>query len=320
MKLNVVLGAAVVAGAMTSAGSTWAGDGPAPAAAAKAHEAHKADKAAPNAEHKPGVKADKAEAKADKAEAKADKAEAKAEALAAKPEGAGAPAKPEVSKEALEARDTARDAYRKLWADRRAAREAAIAGKTPEEAKKAAQEVDAKFDEQIRDSRAKLWTAQRAANGRPALTPEQIAARGEKLAKLTEKEHKDRDQRRKAYLAPLEKAHGKKLENPALQNELRRHAWRVARLDRLATIAEASERTELVAKITELKAKEDKHHTERLAQLAKVADVAAAAPADAAKPAPAAGTPAATPAAAAPAAAPAAAAPAAAPAAPKGAQ
>lgn len=290
MKLNVVLGAAVVAGAMTGAGSSWAGDAaatppaakaqPAPASAkdttatAKADKADaKADKADAKATAKPDKAAAKADAKADKA---ADRADAKADKVdvaiaAAKPEGAEAVAAvpgAEVSKEALASRASARDAYQKLWAERRAAREAAMAGKTAEEAEKAAREIDSKFADRIRDSRAKLWTAQRAAFDKP-LTTEQIAAREQRLAKLTEKAHADREKHRKAYLSALEKSRGKQLTSPAVTNELRRHAWRIARLERLLTIAEASERTDLVKQITELREREGKRHDALLDQLAK---------------------------------------------------
>ncbi len=308
MKLNVVLGAAVFAGAITGAGSSWAGDKPAPTTAgpaSKAQHEHAGKEAKDPA--KDATKAAKKDTPADvksNAAAKpgADGAKSAPEGADGKPEkgtvgdAAAAPAGADPAA-ALAARNAARDAYKQLLTERKNAREAALAGKSGSDAQKAAAEVNAQYESKLRELRSKLFAA-----SHPELSAEARTARDERLTKLTDKARTDRISKRKASLGALEKAYGKKLQNAWFASELRGHAWRLARLERLLAIAEASERPDVVAKLKELQAKEQKLHASRMEKLAKTVPpeaTDAAKPAVAAPGAAAAAAPAAVPAAAA---------------------
>ncbi len=300
MKLNVVLGAAVVAGAITgAAGTSWAGDKPAaatPGPANKAQHEHAGKEAKDPAKDAPhaGKKAPVDAKATTAAKPGADGAKAAPEGADAKPEkgtvGAAASAPSAADAAAtLAARSAARGAYQQLLTERKAARDAALAGKSGDDAKKVAAEVNAQYEDKLRTLRGQIFSA-----GHSTLSPEARTARDERLSKLTDKAHTERIAKRKAQLGALEKTHGKKLQNAWFAQELRAHAWRVARLERLTAIAEASDRADVVAKLKELTAKEEKLHAARMDKLTKTAppEASAAQPAVAA-PGAAAATPAA---------------------------
>jgi hypothetical protein len=150
------------------------------------------------------------------------------------------------------ARAQAIDAYR---AALRAAREEAAPGS---DAHRAA----------LEKAREQLLEVHRGA--KKPLPPAAQEAREKKLTALLEKVRKDRDARRASRVAELEKKHGDRLTSPPVRNELLRHAWRVARLERLAQIAEAEGREEQLARAKELLEKEREKHAERLAKLETV--------------------------------------------------
>ena len=60
---------------------------------------------------------------------------------------------------------------------------------------------------------------------------------------------------------------GEAVRNPALRNELRAHAWRLARLTRLQSLAEAENNDAVIARIEALLAKENARHERRMAEL-----------------------------------------------------
>lgn len=191
------------------------------------------------------------------APAKKDSARAEEGARPAKGDAKGAkkPSNKAAHKEraaAREARAKAREAYREAL---RAAREDSADGSDP-----------AARAQAVEEARKQLLDAHRK-GPRPRLSPKRIAERDEKLEKALEQARANREERRKERLTQLEKAHGDKLSDAALQSELLRHAWRVARLERLIQIAEASRRTRLVKKGRELLQKENERHEARLAEL-----------------------------------------------------
>ncbi len=118
----------------------------------------------------------------------------------------------------------------------------------------------------VEDARKQLLDAHRK-GPRPRPSSKRIAERDDKLDKALEQARTNREERRKDRLTQLEKAHGDKLTDTALQGELLQHAWRVARLERLIQIAEASRRTRLVKKGQDLLQKENERHEARVAEL-----------------------------------------------------
>jgi hypothetical protein len=80
---------------------------------------------------------------------------------------------------------------------------------------------------------------------------------------------------RKAFLAKWGHIH----KRPAVNAELRLHAWRVARMDRLRALAVEEGKDDVVKRIDELKAKEQARHENRMNNLKKAAPAPSAAPA-----------------------------------------
>lgn len=102
-----------------------------------------------------------------------------------------------------------------------------------------------------------------------ALTPEMRTKVSEKLAELDKKRDSDRKSRADLHRNKLKKAHGKRADDPAMQAEFARHAWRVARLNRLIELAEASERVEAAERARLLLQQEETHHANRLLKLSQ---------------------------------------------------
>lgn len=173
----------------------------------------------------------------------------------------GSPATPPGGTRSAEVRDPKRlealEAYRSALRALRAEGPASPGDKpaNPEAAQRALEQAKQRLLEVHRD--------------RAPLPPEARAARDQKLEKALEEARKDRDERRAKRIAELEKAHGKKLERPEVRNELARHAWRVARLERLRQIAEAEGRQDQLERIQTLLDKERTQHEERLQRLAE---------------------------------------------------
>ena len=101
--------------------------------------------------------------------------------------------------------------------------------------------------------------------------------RHKKLRERFEERRKSRGERAKSERDELRRKHGASLQNQPMQQELRRHARTVARLERIKEIADADGKTELSARATAILAKENARHEKRLAALA--AAPAASAPA-----------------------------------------
>ena len=99
------------------------------------------------------------------------------------------------------------------------------------------------------------------------MTPEQKAEYKEKLKTLHEERKASREERGKKRRAELKAELGAKALGAPIREELKHHAWRVARLRRLIELAEASDRPELKERAEKLLVQEDERHTARLAKL-----------------------------------------------------
>ncbi len=84
---------------------------------------------------------------------------------------------------------------------------------------------------------------------------------------------------RKAFLAKWGRIH----KRPAVNAELRLHAWRMARMGRLRTLATENSKDDAVKRIDELKAKEMARHQKRMEGLKKAAPPAGEKPEGSAK-------------------------------------
>lgn len=76
-----------------------------------------------------------------------------------------------------------------------------------------------------------------------------------------------RAQRAETERTKVEERWGDALERPAVQTELKRHAWRVARLRQILAVAEAAGKTELVERAQLLLQQETEAHEKRFAEL-----------------------------------------------------
>jgi hypothetical protein len=101
--------------------------------------------------------------------------------------------------------------------------------------------------------------------------------RHKRLLERIEERRKNRGERGKSEREELRHKLGASLENQAVQQELRRHAEAVARLERIKEIADADGKTDLSARATAVLAKENARHEKRLATLAASAAPAASA-------------------------------------------
>lgn len=224
------------------------------------------------------VKALRAEAKGEapgkSAEAKAKVAEVKAE----KADKADASDKDEKA----EKKDKAKKADKKekspaARADQ--ARERLLAA-----ADAVAKDSDGEPDPKVRAERraarraymkAQIELRQKAAKGekdekKPSLSAEQKAELKAKADALAEERKKGAEKRIAEQKAQLKKAYSDSHLFRPIRNELRRHAWRVARLERAQDVAKATERADLAERATKLLADEQTRHSERMKQLVEV--------------------------------------------------
>lgn len=88
-------------------------------------------------------------------------------------------------------------------------------------------------------------------------------ARQENRAERQEK----RQERRKERRAKIKDKWGDLVKRPEAQNELKKHARRIARLNRLLALAEEAKKEDNKKKVEELIEKENKRHEARMAQL-----------------------------------------------------
>ncbi len=97
-----------------------------------------------------------------------------------------------------------------------------------------------------------------------------------------------RHQRRMEQLKQLRAKYGAEaIARPPIRDELRRHAWNLARLTRLAALAEQQKKTRHLKRIGDLRVKEEARHQRRMAELtAGAAQPAAPQPASPAHAAP----------------------------------
>jgi hypothetical protein len=76
-----------------------------------------------------------------------------------------------------------------------------------------------------------------------------------------------REERRKERRAKIKEKWGDLVKRPEVVNELKKHARRIARLNRLLALAEEAKKDDKKKKIEELIEKENKRHEARMAQL-----------------------------------------------------
>ncbi len=127
-----------------------------------------------------------------------------------------------------------------------------------------------------------------------------IAARRERSKAYFEAARQTRAERVKARREAIKKQWGDPLAQPPMQNELRMHAWRLARLDAIKRIAADEGNTDQVARCDALIERENARHEKRMEALKSMPGGAGSAAPSAATPAsaaPAAPTPAPKPAA-----------------------
>jgi len=294
LKRNVLLGAAL--GLMGATGVALAQEAApaAPQPAAKAAPA--AQPGAPKAAAATKADAKKADAK-DKAKEKGkdkegpggeadaapvDAAEKERRAKIAKSRAAAAAKLP---KEARRARLTGMREYKRAERELKMAQKARLEGGPDSE--KAVKDAEARAEAARKKGLEALVKTQqaRARAGKP-LNDKQRAALDAALKADAEKRAADRKERGDTEREALKKAWGKKLDAAPLLAELRRHAWRVARLERLVVIGQAMEQDHVVDKAQRLLEMENEKHEKRMAALAegKVDDQPAAVPTKGAAP------------------------------------
>lgn len=172
-----------------------------------------------------------------------------------------------LSKEGMKARREAmrrfREAERMLTAAQRA--EASDDPKAAEKKEKAL-----KASEKARKLAAAALDEMRAERirGGDKLDPAKKKEIEERVAAADAERGKTREERAKKSRAELDKAYGKKVEDPTLRAELNRHAWRVARIEQLIAMAEASGKTDLAERARTLLTREGEKHQRRLDDIA----------------------------------------------------
>ena len=121
------------------------------------------------------------------------------------------------------------------------------------------------------EARKDLRAVQRTINKkrRKQLTPEQRAEFESRLKKVQDDRKATRQERGKKTRAALKTQLGTTKLTPSLREELKRHAWRMARLDRLNQLAEASENKRLGDRIENLQKKEFARHQKHVDLLKK---------------------------------------------------
>lgn len=98
-----------------------------------------------------------------------------------------------------------------------------------------------------------------------------------RLLERFEERRENRGERAKAEREELRRKLGASLQNQGVQQELRRHAEAVARLERIKEIADTDGKTDASARATAVLAKENARHEKRLATLTGSAAPAASA-------------------------------------------
>lgn len=205
-------------------------------------------------------------------------------AVSAKPPGT-----PQEAIEAYrKAQKALRDAERLEAESRKAAPAAPGQAESPEaqESRKTAREARRAAREAIRSARRELRLAR--TTGRVELTPEQKAEIEKKADAVAQTRKADRKKRADEHREAIKKEHGELVGRPDVRLELRRHAWRVARLEQVIVLGEAAGRAEAVTRAKELLTKEQEAHKLEIARLAKEKVEVPAKPAAAAIAAPAA--------------------------------
>jgi len=276
LKRNVLMGAAL--GLMGVTGMALAqAPAPAPAAspAASPQPAAKASPAAAKAgDKKDGKKdgkdkdkgkgGDADEGKGDDTEL--DAAEKERRAKIAKSRAAAAAKLP---KEARRARLTGMREYKRAERELKMAQKARLEG--GENSEKAVKEAEERAEAARKKGLEALIKTQKAR----ARTTKPMSDKDRKeleatLAAAAEKRSTDRKERGDAEREALKKEWGKKLDaSPPLLNELRRHAWRVARLQRLVEIGEAMKQDHVVDKAQRLLEMENEKHAKRMTAIAE---------------------------------------------------
>jgi hypothetical protein len=159
-----------------------------------------------------------------------------------------------------------REAQRELREAEQRQRDARVGGlgKAEENANEAAQEAIAAARAKIDEARRDLQAARRSA---PPLSADEKERAEKRLAEQDRKRRVDRENRAKASRERLQKEHGDATARPEIQSELRRHAWRVARLERLIAMGEAADRLAVAERAKALLDKENELHERRLGTL-----------------------------------------------------
>jgi hypothetical protein len=94
------------------------------------------------------------------------------------------------------------------------------------------------------------------------------AARHERGHRAMERLKRSRDERRGEDQDQIQKKWGgEQVRTPAIRNELRVHAWRLARLTRVQSLAEMDNKADVVDRVDGLLAKENARHERRMAEL-----------------------------------------------------
>lgn len=123
-----------------------------------------------------------------------------------------------------------------------------------------------KAEEELKRARQALLELRRAQTAwKP--TQEERAQVVAKLEEVQKKRLEDREERAKQTRAEVEKTHGKLIERPEVQEAMKRHAWRVARLQQLILLAEASEQKDALTRAQQLLEKEKENHAEEMKNL-----------------------------------------------------
>jgi len=135
--------------------------------------------------------------------------------------------------------------------------------------------------EERREQREATREAREArGEGRPERLDDLQGTLEERRAKLREKLTKRRETRAaraEAERARLVERFGPAKDNPALRNELRHHAWRMARLRRIQLLAVTEGRDPLKVRVEQLMAKEVARHEQAMQRFARPAPSASAA-------------------------------------------
>jgi hypothetical protein len=133
----------------------------------------------------------------------------------------------------------------------------------------AEKEVAKAAQEELREARKELRTADRKTLIARAktLSPEKRQELKKKLEVKSKARKATRADRAAKKRASIKKALSQGVNKNTLRNELTRHAWRVARLERIIILAETADRTRLLEKANRLLYKESQVHQRRLKRI-----------------------------------------------------